>query len=171
MGKYKVTFEIEAASFVEAMELGRDRVLGESPVFAIEPVREAPGASVTIARMSWSVNVPSDRRTSGGRELNLTFDAARNRMVATIYDPNQEPQCQTIYIAPEHAAVVVRAVRLWPVDLIDAIAQAEENERGRRTRLVKLRGDATSHADRVLHAGVQTVDRIRLDDEIGGDGG
>ena len=124
---YMVQFEIGADDFVSAMAMARDMVLGEAPVTVVSIVPN-PNVRVSVpsrtAResMTWSVNAPADLRGGGGvREVTLAFDGRRERMGVSIYTPLAESQITTAWLKPEDAASVVRAMRLWPLDLIDSI--------------------------------------------------
>lgn len=135
MAMYQVSFEIEAPSFAEAMTLAEDRVLqpkDDRSYLSVSPIRVPTTGSTTVdrARMTWSVNVPGSARYADRAGVWLSFDCDREEMSVVIASDAAEPTTTTIRLGPEHAAVVVRAMRTWPLDLIDAMAASRARRGG-----------------------------------------
>ena len=137
MAKYQVVFEIDAPNDREAWKLAQDMVL--LPADGPGTVCVLPAGTGERSGMVWSVTVPATHADVPQCDLMLAYDGREERAVVAAYvaTPSAswgEIGVRSFYIAPEQVAIMLRAMRHWPLDQIDKAAQriAVERARGRR---------------------------------------
>jgi hypothetical protein len=136
--RYRASFPIDAQSPEQALQLAVDAMRpraaptrdGKPPHITIvtEPaVQPDPG----VMRWSWT---GADREVRG-REVTIAYEGGgagwprRARGLVAIFRESGEPQVETVSLAPGRMAELVRALALFPVDLMDRMAMEDMRRR------------------------------------------
>jgi len=144
MTRYRVSFPIDAQSMEQAMARAHDcfrpraapTLDGEPPRVTVHPeptVLADPGA------MRWSWLGADSECGNGERDVTIAWEGTaaierRRRMsgrgVVSLYRRDADPQVVSVYLSPQRMAELIRAVAMFPIDLMDRMAMDDERRRG-----------------------------------------
>lgn len=121
MTRYRVTFDVEASSIEGAAlcaQLGAARATVRNIV--VFPIVEP------TAGPRWAVTVLCER----GSEVAVVFDAESERGMVAV--TQLVAGTIAVTLKPAALATLIRAMQSFPIDLLDAMADADQRERTRR---------------------------------------
>jgi hypothetical protein len=149
--RYRASFPVDARSPEQALTIASEAMRpraaptldGEAPkiTIAAEPtVQPDPG----VMRWSWT---GADREEGSRREVTIAYEGGgagwprRARGVVAIYREHGEPQVEAVTLAPVRMAELVRALGLFPLDLMDRMAMEDMRRRQGETGTLDGFGD------------------------------
>lgn len=127
--RYVISFDLDAEDIMDAYAKAR-----EVNLRAVDLVAQRK-AHVTRVGMRWAVTI--DARAPSGRrsEVTVAFDGERRdggRVIVDTLSLNGEPipQATSAYlVSAGDLAQLVRSMAIFPLDLLDAMADADERRR------------------------------------------
>jgi hypothetical protein len=129
--RFRASFPVDAASAEQAHALAVDAMRpraaptrdGKPPVIRIVAEPELQH-DPRVMRWSWTgadVTIAYEQTETAGQQ--------RCRGVVAIYREHREPQIEALYLPPAKMAELVRAIGLFPVDLMDDMAMQDMKRR------------------------------------------
>lgn len=143
-GRFIVTFQVDATSLSEAFDLAQRQNLGlaSSAIVVAGPVPDGTPPTTGLAEQvsattidsvtrAWSHQAKGDAARSPGKDVLVAFTVTDGRGVGRVivFDARAEPQATSVTLSAARMADLVRAVREWPLELMDELAVADLGRR------------------------------------------